>query len=125
MLQRWRKDKDLYADVERKFVSDSERAVRPHVTKKRSSPRRRTRGHFLFARTIRNHSNWQSRWMMLSGGLLQHQRRSVSSFLFQGKLINHFCHQRSPSRLVAGAGAGSGVAIKVFIERYVVTPVRV
>jgi hypothetical protein len=30
MLQRRRKDQDLYADVERKCVSDSERAVRPH-----------------------------------------------------------------------------------------------
>jgi hypothetical protein len=48
MLQRWRKDKDLYADVERKFVSDSERAVN-RTKKKRSSPRRRTPGAFFIA----------------------------------------------------------------------------
>jgi hypothetical protein len=124
MLQRWRKDKDLYADVERKFVSDGERAVN-RTNKKRSSPRRRTRGLFYLQELFEIHSNSQPQWMVLSGSSLQHQRRSVSSFLFQGKLINHFCHQRSPSRLMAGAGACSGVAIEVFIERYVVTPVRV
>jgi hypothetical protein len=51
MLQRWRKDQDLYADVERKFVSDSERAVTPHEQEALQPPATNP-GAFLFVAVL-------------------------------------------------------------------------
>jgi hypothetical protein len=51
VLQRRRKDQDLYADVERKFVSDSERAVTPHEQEALQPPATNP-GAFLFVRAV-------------------------------------------------------------------------
>ena len=66
LLQRRRQNQELHADVEHQFVSNSERAVRPHEKRKRSCPRR-PRGHFLFGESsIRDVFSWPQQSVGLS-----------------------------------------------------------
>ena len=45
--------------------------------------------------------------------------------LLPAVLLNEFCDQAGPTRLMAGANTGTVVAVKVFVERNKVAPVSV